>query len=97
MKACDWSRHFNLQKKSGMTIEKYCKANGVSISGWYSAKQKIISSAPLAGFAKVVIKDQPKAKELSLTISQLPDGSIEFSGVTSDPRLLLRVLSGGQI
>ena len=78
MKACDWSRHFNLQKKSGMTIEKYCKANGSAFQAGIQLNKKLSAPLRLPDLLRLLSKISPKRKNLALLLVSYQTVQLNF-------------------
>lgn len=75
----DWNHHLNAQQASGLSINQYCRENGIKPATFHCNKRKAALKpiGPSRGFAEVIVRP-----ELVLALDL--DGTVTISRIQPD-------------
>src|SRR5690606_28508131 len=62
----DWSRHFTLQAKCGLSVKDYCHKHRIPPHRWYYWHRRIAKMP--SDFLPVVIRDQKRGQSLTVSL-----------------------------
>jgi len=93
-----WTKHFEAQAKSGLTVGEYCKRHGVTGSCWYYWRRKRSMLQLKAKqnfkepqFVPVVIKSEPVIQPAHMAL-RIPGGIELVFDVRTDPQQLATIV-----
>ena len=91
----NWSKHFELQKKSGLSIEKYCRSKGLRVNHWYKNREQKQNTPD---FLQIVVKESEKKvtgiQSFELKVCFAENRKLSITGSLAEWPMVYKILGG---